>query len=152
MSPNDNKDETILSQKSSKKSNNDESVHLLSSGDEMSLPDAKEPAVLRDSYVSKHSAPEEESKQAYVRPLSFGRIALEKKAAILREQTCMIEERASEYRPTIAGGVLGADLLEKEDYDAFPFSLQVNFTDTKLSHRFVRFEVPDSLDYDETVR
>ena len=58
-----------------------------------------------------------------MRPLSFGRIALEKKAAILREQTCMIEERASEYRPTIAGGVLGADLLEKEDYDAFPFSL-----------------------------
>lgn len=61
MSPND-KDETILSQKSSKKSNNDDSMHLLSSGDEMSLPDAKEPAVLRDSYVSKHSAPEEESK------------------------------------------------------------------------------------------
>lgn len=65
----------------------------------------------------------------------------------------MIEERASEYRPTMAGGTnLGSDLLEKADYDAFPYQLQVNFSDTKLSHRFVRFEVPDSLDYDETVR
>ena len=33
-----------------------------------------------------------------------------------------------------------------------PFTLQVNFTDTQLSHRFVRFEVPEVLDYEEAKR
>lgn len=29
-----------------------------------------------------------------------------------------------------------------------PFFLQVNYTDTQLSHRFVRFEIPQSGDYE----
>ena len=33
-----------------------------------------------------------------------------------------------------------------------PFKLQVNFTDTKLSHRFVRFEIPDLLSYEDSKR
>jgi hypothetical protein len=30
-----------------------------------------------------------------------------------------------------------------------PFSLQINYTDTLLSHRFVRFEIPHNGNYDE---
>jgi len=33
-----------------------------------------------------------------------------------------------------------------------PYMLQVNYTDTKLSHRFVRFEIPAGLSYEDTKR
>lgn len=63
MSPNDKDNDDLIKvgDSGSKKADSNNDSHLLSSGDELSLPDAKEPAVLRDSYVSKHS--EEESKQ-----------------------------------------------------------------------------------------
>lgn len=32
-----------------------------------------------------------------------------------------------------------------------PYKLNVNFTDTKLSHRFIRFEIPNSLDYKNSI-
>ena len=38
---------------------------------------------------------------------------------------------------------------EQSDPQIDPFQLQVNFTDTQLSHRFIRFEVPGALDYGE---
>ena len=39
-----------------------------------------------------------------------------------------------------------------EVQDDIPYYIEVNYTDTKLSHRFVRFELPDNIEVDDMRR
>lgn len=42
----------------------------------------------------------------------------------------------------------GSAVNNEDIIDSIPYMLQVNYTDTQLSHRFIRFEVPESISYD----
>ena len=42
----------------------------------------------------------------------------------------------------------GSAVNNEDIIDSIPYLLQVNYTDTQLSHRFIRFEVPESISYD----
>ena len=56
-------------------------------------------------------------------------------------------ERSYDY----AGLSNGVEAGE-EVQDDIPYHIQVNYTDTKLSHRFVRFELPDEIEVDDMRR